>query len=196
MSNPKNPPQEMSDHDPNFHGRIQVLEKATGDLATNLSAFISSQKEENTRFYDALGEMSDKFTIAIEGVKNVVTSRGQITGQFVLLLIATGLSLIAIIGGAVHFYVSSQLTGPNTEIAQLRQQSGQFHSDAIRNYETNAGKIAALTAQLDEERLRAIKLDAEASVRIQIQQETVARMEKERREDMQEEIRRLRAKQP
>ncbi len=188
-------PDDMSET-PHIESRVSVLEQGMRDMSRNVNEFMIAQKEENSKFYSALNAVTDKLMLAIDNVKTVVSARGQVTGTFVLTLIATVLSLIAIIGGGVHFYVSSQVSSSRIELLQVRDQLIQVRNENAATLADQANKAASLAMQVNEERIRSMRIDTQGDVERTALKEAVAKMQNERTQEMQEELKRLRAKLP
>lgn len=131
------------------------------DLSSSVSAGFNNQREENNRLYTAIGTLSDKVSASLQSLQAALAERSKVSGSFVLMLIATGLSLVAIIGGVVHFYVSDQVRNVKEETERLANQQAQIRTDNQAAHADFMSKLTSTANTLTDERIRSIKVDAE-----------------------------------
>jgi len=98
--------------------RVAVLERQFQDFAANVTTFIQSQQAENQRLYNAIGDSGKQLFSAFEKLQGELSSRGKVTGQFVLSLIAVGVSLLVGTCGFVRAYVAGQVEPVKAEMVQ------------------------------------------------------------------------------
>lgn len=160
-------------HEPStsLDGRVAVLERGLNDMVSNVNTFIISQREENTRLYTAINAIGEKLSNSFGTLQAALAARGQVTGSFVLMLIATGLSLIAIIGGVAHFYVSDQVGNTKADIERLRIQMVADKAETNKTTADIATKLVATLELLNDERIRSIKADAEHETETRVTKE-------------------------
>ena len=109
----------MDKYDNEIPQKVAVLERQFSDFTNTVTDFIRAQGEENNRIYDAISAGGKATTAAFEKLQEQLSSRGRVTGQFVLSLIAVGLSLIVGTCGFVQAYVSGQVSPVKTEMQQI-----------------------------------------------------------------------------
>lgn len=179
------------------------LERGLTDLTSNLNNFVSSQREENkaqreevSKLYGAIKEVGGGFTTSLESVKQALHERGKITGTFVLMLLTTGVSIIAIIGGFVHSYVSGRMDTVRAAQEQIRTEIAHVNSDLAHAKDALNVRVSLAESRLNDEVARALASDSQGLTERRVALEKLALMEQRGYDELKDELRRLRDKNP
>lgn len=129
------------------HEILLALQTQLEGVGDTLKVFIEKQGVENQRLHERIDNTQDRTTKAVESLKDSFNSRGRVSGGFILSLAAVFLSLCALIGGAVHSYMSIRLEGLKPSI--------QAHEEALRVTELRRGEIFQRVEQLQAGQARA-----------------------------------------
>lgn len=92
------------------NGRLlQHVTEQVSNLAINFDTFIQRQDEENKILHKRIELQNDKHDKGIDAIKDVLATRGKVSGQFIITLIAVLLSFSTLLVGLVHSYIGVRL---------------------------------------------------------------------------------------
>ena len=127
-------------------------------LGANLRAFVVDQQTENKRLHERIDSVQTHTAQAIDSVKEALSKTGKISPA----LVATVLSLCAIIGGAVTTFVSGKIdnitpmiTASQRDITQQENISEVLREQMTRN-RIEIAVNSAVISRMDEIGSRAL----------------------------------------
>lgn len=138
------------------HELLISLGSEVKSIGESLKAFVVSTQEENVRIHARISATEDKMARAIDGLKDSIgtvkeseSARGKLSTAHIAVL----LSSFALIGGVVHFYVSSQIATvtptirrSESDVATLTQRMDAASLEAVRRDSTLALQTAKESA--------------------------------------------------
>ena len=144
-----------------LEGEVAVLKQSVASLAQNMNNFVQTQREENTRLYDSLSRLGERFAASIDEVKAAVANRGRITGQSVLSMLAVLISFAVAIGGFGNYFINQSASALAARVSQVDRDVANLHELHIHDQAATMTELKELRdrreADLREEivRLRA-----------------------------------------
>jgi hypothetical protein len=103
------------------------LNQSVQSVASTLNGFIEKQGEENQRLHSRIDSTAMAARADMDEVREGLASRGRISGQMILSLVAVLLSAFAAFGGFGHAYVSTRLEKVDTAIASVDRRVDMLH---------------------------------------------------------------------
>lgn len=117
-------------------------------LAAALKEFVVQQGEENRRIHERIDATGERAAVAVGAVKDSLAARGQVSGNFVLLIVTTILSFIAIVGGAVTAYVGGRIEALKPTL-HFQEEIMRLTATNLREQERDHADLRVKVAELD-----------------------------------------------
>ncbi len=126
-------------------------------MATNLAEFIKAQSAENVRVHGRIDETAERSSQQVGEIKEAIASRGRVSGRDVLALLAVVCSVVALLGGVGHSYVTMRMESLNPRLDAV-----------VEKLERESGELVKLRAELTEARVESAYRAGQAEAKFEV----------------------------